>query len=161
MSVRTYIDKTSRNYKQFIADLPRGKEMVGKIVDLLALQPRLTGDLQATNAAGSGGADEVYNVILGEAGAAATVIKGYVRNKFENGAGATFPSFVSVQFGYVIPGGAFVAVTANTDLTGIDEYLEIDPTVTAIIPATARFGARVTVPAAVTVALGLDLDVQR
>lgn len=154
------ISKTTRNYLQFISYLPRGKEVVGAIVDALNLMPRLTGDLQATNAAVSGGADETYGVVLGKPGAAVTAIMGYVRNKWEAVGGMAFP-ICSVQFGYFIPGGPFVPVTANTALSGTDAYLEIAPTVLTSIPATAIFSAQVTVPAAVTVALGLDLDVQR
>lgn len=136
-------------------------EALKEIRDNLGAAPKLTGDLQAVNAAVSGGADETYNVVLGKAGAAGAALMGYVRNKYLDGAGAAFPAFVSVQFGYVIPGNPFVAVTANTVLTGANGYMEIAPTVLTSIPATAIFMARVTVPAAVTVSLGLDLAVQR
>lgn len=126
----------------------------------LGAAPKLTGDLQAVNGAVSGGADETYDVILGKAGAACTAIMGYVRNKYEAVGGPGFP-FCFVQFGYSIAGGAFVPITADTSLSGTNEYMEIAPTVATSIPATAIFKARVTVPAAVTVLLGLDLAVQR
>lgn len=116
---------------------------------------RFTGDLQAVNAAVSGGADETYVVVLGKAVAAFTPSLAIVRNKFEVAAGAGFP-VCSVRFVHTAADGSDpVALSNDVSLAGEDAYVEIP--VSGIVPAGRLLGVIVTVPAAVTVALGFDL----
>lgn len=162
----TYFNQLAQNLGQRLSGIfamaDTGRSLLWEVLNELkgniaSGAAKFVGDLQATNSAVSGGASETYIVVLGEVTDAFSPDTCVVRNKYLDDDGPEFP-VCSVQFGHVAADGSDIqALTSDTSLAGRSTIADLTVNGTLPVAAGRVLVAAVTVPAAVTVALGFDV----